>query len=272
MATAPIRCDYSLSPIPSRYEFHLHNQYEIYLLQAGAVHYFVEQHKYQLQPWDILVFNSREIHRPTFADTQEYKRYVIHFDPGLVQRYAPPSPSLLACFENRVRGQGNLIRLPRHQREQVVALMDQVCSLPPGPFAETQQWVCLLQILIILGQWHQVGLDFQAALKPQIADILLYIHENLQQPLSLDQLADRFFIQKNYMCRLFRQQTGDTIHNYIRLKRVALAKQLLEEGLSVMEVCSLCGFGDYSHFIRAFRQITGVTPARYGKLNPDSAF
>ncbi len=263
----PLLCEYSFSPVPSRFDFHLHNQYEIYMLEAGAVHYFVEQHKYKLEPWDILIFNSREVHRPTFVKNDVYKRYVIHFDPGMVHRYTPPSPSLLACFENRVRGQGNLIRLPIKQREQVVDLLHQMCHAPVQPFSETQKLVWLLQVLLIISQWHLGGVELQAALKPPIAEILRYINENLQQPLSLEGLSEQFYIQKNYMCRLFRQQTGNTIHSYIRLKRVALAKQLLEEGISVMEVCSLCGFGDYSHFIRSFRQLTGVTPARYGKIN-----
>jgi len=51
------------------------------------------------------------------------------------------------------------------------------------------------------------------------------------------------------------------------VKRVALAKELLSQGHTVLEACHLSGFHDYSNFIRTFRQTTGYTPGQFKRLS-----
>jgi AraC-like DNA-binding protein len=65
--------------------------------------------------------------------------------------------------------------------------------------------------------------------------------------------------------RKFKQQTGYTVHNYILQKRLIAATALIKEGKSVTQVCLECGFGDYSNFIRSFKQVYGVSPKKHYK-------
>jgi AraC-like DNA-binding protein len=66
---------------------------------------------------------------------------------------------------------------------------------------------------------------------------------------------------------LFKKETGFTLYSYIQKKRAIRASDLLKNGLPAGEVCSLCGFGDYSTFVRTFKKEFNVPPKQYYKNN-----
>ena len=92
-----------------------------------------------------------------------------------------------------------------------------------------------------------------------------YIRDNLDQPLTLDQIAGQFYISKHYLCRIFKAATGFSVMEYIIYSRVLKARKLLQDGCSVQEAGELSGFSDNSHFIRTFGHLTGTSPGRYAK-------
>ena len=76
-------------------------------------------------------------------------------------------------------------------------------------------------------------------------------------------LASHFYLSSSYLCRIFKDSTGTTINQYITAKRISRAKVLLAEGHPVAETGSLCGFGDYSNFLKSFTRAVGVSPKKY---------
>ena len=99
----------------------------------------------------------------------------------------------------------------------------------------------------------------------RVAPSLDYIRDVLAEPLTLDQIAGRFFISKHYLCRIFKSATGFSVMEYIIYSRILRARQLLQEGVSVQQAGELSGFSDNSHVIRTFVHPTGITPGRYAK-------
>ena len=75
-----------------------------------------------------------------------------------------------------------------------------------------------------------------------------------------------FFLSPAYLCKLFRNATGTTLHKYVTAKRITLAKNLLTDGMSVSATCAACGFNDYSNFIKIFTKSVGVPPKKYATL------
>ena len=92
-----------------------------------------------------------------------------------------------------------------------------------------------------------------------------YIEENCTKyDLSLDLVAQEFHITSTYLCRLIKQQTGESYKEYLTGLRIAAARQMLqEEGSSVADVCQRTGYTNVSHFIKVFQKAEGITPARY---------
>ena len=97
------------------------------------------------------------------------------------------------------------------------------------------------------------------------ADILEYIHEHLTEDISIDRLAEQFYLSKYYMMRLFRERTGFTIHAYLTDKRLRLARELIAQGMTASEACYRCGYHDYSAFSRAYKKRFAASPRQQQK-------
>lgn len=103
--------------------------------------------------------------------------------------------------------------------------------------------------------------------KEDLMVIRSYLDENYTKKITLDQLSKRYFINKYYLTRIFKEQYGITINNYILEKRITHAKQLLRfTDRSVEEIGEACGMGALYYFSRMFKKIEGVSPSEYRKL------
>lgn len=97
-----------------------------------------------------------------------------------------------------------------------------------------------------------------------IKNIKNYIDDNYLSPISLDLLSKRFYINKFYLTRLFKQAYGTTINNYIINKKITKAKELLRfSDLTIENIAIECGINDNNYFSRLFKQVEGISPKEY---------
>ena len=96
---------------------------------------------------------------------------------------------------------------------------------------------------------------------PTFNSLLKYVDEHFAEKLTLEHIAEKFGFSKNYICQLFKKHFDTTFSIYITKKRMLHAKELLtDRTLSVKEVAYRCGYGDYHHFYRTFRNHFGYSP------------
>ncbi len=98
-----------------------------------------------------------------------------------------------------------------------------------------------------------------------ITEIHLLIEKEYRNPLlSIEMLADKIGISTAYMCRIYKQYTGNTINDTLLDKRMEHARLLLtESSLSVSEIAEKVGFNGSTYFYRVFKKLNGVTPNEY---------
>lgn len=90
------------------------------------------------------------------------------------------------------------------------------------------------------------------------------IAENISTEISREELAAQVYMSPDYLTRLFRKSTGSSLSEYIIGKRIALAKQLLENTeLTMVEISEKAGFSYSTYFTRIFKKKTGMTPQQY---------
>lgn len=90
------------------------------------------------------------------------------------------------------------------------------------------------------------------------------LHDLMGTPLKLNQIAREVEMHPAHLARQFRKTFHRTMSEYLREIRVQRALEVLQESdTSLSEISQLCGFCDQSHFSRAFKQITGVSPSAY---------
>ena len=93
---------------------------------------------------------------------------------------------------------------------------------------------------------------------------LSYVRDHMGEHLSLDEVARMIHLSPSYFSRLFKSETGQTFSEHLLKIRIDRAKSLLKlEQYSLTEIAEQVGFFDQSHFIKSFKQATGVTPGLY---------
>ncbi|WP_333646322.1 AraC family transcriptional regulator [Lacrimispora sp.] len=266
----PYSCNFTTSQMAGNVDFHMHNSHEIYLLLDGHIQYFVENVCYDMTPGNLILFSNREIHKAINTTDNSFTRLVIHVNPAFIRPYCTPDTNLLDCFQ-RKPATGNMVLLSGEEYESLSVLARTLekaiknrCSYGSDLTAVTT----LIQILILINKAWQKTSSSKTAPRPHKAQaIMSYIDKNLTSPLTLDSISQALSLDKYYLSHLFKSETKSSIFQYIVVKRVSLAKELLSQGHTVSEACHLSGFNDYSNFIRTFRQTTGYTPGQIKRLN-----
>ena len=93
-----------------------------------------------------------------------------------------------------------------------------------------------------------------------------YIRQNYQKRLSLDDIAEEFFINRTYLSELFREKLGKNFVQYKNEVRIEQAKILLKDTQwPISQIATHCGFDNTSYFSLVFRQITGFSPGQFRK-------
>jgi AraC-like DNA-binding protein len=97
----------------------------------------------------------------------------------------------------------------------------------------------------------------------RIVQSKLFIDANFSTRIDLDAISEQACFSKFHFLRLFKKIYGKAPHQYLSGVRIEQAKALLEEGVSVTEVCFAVGFDSLSSFIGLFKRSVGVTPLTY---------
>ena len=92
-------------------------------------------------------------------------------------------------------------------------------------------------------------------------EVTNYIRRHLSEPITAEQIAAELFISRPHLSRKFRQETGETLTNFILKEKVAESKQLLR--YSEKSIAAYLGFSSPPHFARVFKKYTGQTPQQY---------
>ena len=107
------------------------------------------------------------------------------------------------------------------------------------------------------------GFDSVQPLRPKderVVRMLRFIDEHIQEEITAEALAERFFLSKYHMMRLFRENTGVTIHSYVTDRRLMNARDMMGKGIGATEACYKAGFNSYCTFCRAYNKRFGMSP------------
>lgn len=248
---------------------HHHDFYEIYFFLSGNVQYNIESHSYLLTPGDILLISPMELHQPIFGKEQRsYERIVLWINKSFLESLSPPGENLSACFDTAAPGHTNLLRPEEYVRHLLTYQLEQLMlELDSGEYCSDYCALSyLVQVLILLNRQakrqNKVA-EAKAASDSVVYRTLSYINAHYSEDLSLDFLANQFFISKYHLSREFGRLVGTSVHRYIIQKRLVMAKQMMREGRSSTEVYQRCGFGDYSNFYRAFKAEYQISPREF---------
>lgn len=253
--------DEGMSPIG----FHFHDFHKILLLTRGNVSYCVEGRTYDLQANDIVFVPAGEVHRPILHDTGVYERIIIYISKDYLDTYRTADYDLSQCLVEAHQKQSHVLRVPAFgttKLGQIVRELEQ--SLDSREYAnELYHNLLFLEFMIQLNRVaiHD-GIEYlsNSSSNKKMIDIIDYLNEHLTDDLSIDFLAETFYLSRYHLMHAFKEETGYTIGNYLSTKRLLLARSLIQKGEPITSVCYECGFRNYSTFSRAYKKSFGCSP------------
>lgn len=124
-----------------------------------------------------------------------------------------------------------------------------------------------LLTILMAQSWSMDKGNSTTSKKRDMKSVKEYLDDNYQTRISLDMLAEKFYINKFYMTRLFKEQYGVSVNNYLLQVRVTHAKRLLRfSDLSIESIGQECGMEDANYFSRMFKKVEGMTPGEFRKM------
>ena len=119
-----------------------------------------------------------------------------------------------------------------------------------------EQFKNLLQNLL-----SETGLDPNNTVSPAVRQVQKYVQQHYDQNITLEQAADLVHMNKNYFCKLFKKETGDSFIAYLTDIRIEHAIPLLMDGRwPAYQVAEMVGYNNYRYFCKLYKKHTGVTP------------
>ncbi|MBQ7032192.1 MAG: helix-turn-helix transcriptional regulator [Clostridia bacterium] len=233
---------------------------EIFLLLKGEIDFLIENSTYPLSARDILLINETEVHTLRSVRDSEYERITLHIFPSFFEKYGVADYKKV--FYERVPGRHNRIRGYSPEGEQLYALfMKMERYIQENPTCDKVIDAVLIEILYLLNSASLSEGD-RKKVNETVAGILRYINEHLSDSLTLNEIAETFYISKYHLCHIFKKSTGFSIKDYIIQKRILLVQSLCQNGMRISEAAAQAGFGNYSNFYRIYVDRTGHSPSK----------
>lgn len=256
-------------PRPNTVEVHHHDFYEVYYLLRGEVEYWVDGRIIRMSAGDLLLINPMELHRPILeTDSQVYERIVLWINKDYIESLSCDGVKLSGCFDTGVPGHTHLIRPAVSERSSLTTRMGElVREFYSGDFGSRLcAYGLFLQFMVQLNRMAmrtQPRQEESGQLSELVQNTLAYIGEHLNEEITVERLASRFYVSKYYLSHAFTREVGVSVYRYIMMRRLLMARQLLQGGESAGQVCRSCGFSDYTSFYRAFKSEYGISPREF---------
>ena len=245
-------------PVPGEYAIHAHDYFELYMFLDGRGEFCVETTVYTLQPGDLFVVRPGETHFARVSPDRPYERLYIQFPARLLTQTL--NGKLLSPFLDRPLGVYN-----RYTREELPYQIIHACMLQIFQNSSGNQMRTLAYVLPVLQSIFDCWESKQRTPQPEVQhslpnQIIDYINQHLFELKNPAQVAKHFFISESQLNRVFRNFTGSSPWEYVRLKRLFSAREMIASGKLPGEASVICGFPEYSTFYRAYKKRFGVSP------------
>lgn len=242
---------------------HWHEHLEFLWLTEGHMTAVVQADTYELEPGDLLIINSGELHMTKIDRYHGHSPYVlIQMPVQKLETYFPGKEGLR--FSTLIHG------ADIQTEPMLLNALEQMRSL----FQEHSDGYQLLfqarfcEFLYSLSSNHSAApvLQTENAVSrdmKRVMEVMTWVRQHYREPIRLEDAADRLSISKEYFCRIFKKYTGQTFLDYLCMTRTThLYEQLQTTDLSIPELMERNGLNNYKTFLRTFHCLYGATPQK----------
>jgi AraC-like DNA-binding protein len=229
---------------------HVHDQPVVSLLLSGVAAEVIDRHKRDLLAQDLLFTPAFEQHAYTFRHDGRWLN--MQYSPAWLARVSERKPEL-PVSSMVIRNSSALAWANRVRTE--VRQPDSVSSMAIDG-----------AMILMIAEMARTRIDEEGTRPRWLKTVEEAIEAHIKEPPSTEELAAMAGVHPSHLLRVFRKYNRATISNFIRQRRIELARMQVALGQIPLSVIALdAGFSDQSHFTRVFKTAFGETPGQYGR-------
>jgi len=253
--------------------WHYHSALELIYIKKGRGTQFIGDSIKNFNDGDVVLLGSNLPHYwrfdPEFFETKDGEPvdvYAVHFKEEFLGKdflNLPENQEIKRIFAQAKQG----IKLQGAVKEKIAVLMPQIIEA-----TGTMRIIRLLEVLTVIANCSEKNILVSLGFKPnflenekdRIQSIYNYTISNYKKKIELKEIAAVAKISPNSFCKFFKTKSRKTYTQFLNEIRVGQAcKLLIENDLTVKEICYDCGFYNFTSFHKYFREITGKSPLKY---------
>lgn len=248
------------------YFMHYHDYYEIsfYLGREPGV-YLIDQKEYRVLRGDIIVCDLFQPHMLKCKNNVGHERFNIGLDPRILLSYSSRNANLLEIFEQKSENYP-VLHMDIWQFPKYMNVINGFQTIDMKYGKELRDRALIYQILAYLyedGYEENNRTSIGAKHVKLLSKLIHYIETHLDTPIPLETLSEVTNYSVAHICRVFKEETNDTLVHYMLEKRLQKAKYLLMGTMPIAEIAEATGFNSYSYFFRAFKKAYGMGPEKW---------
>lgn len=255
--------EYDRSTFPSR--LHSHDYYELVIYEDGNINHIFESETYKPKVGDIILIRPGTFHMTMIGcEKTLYKRCVFYLYPDALNHLGC---GVLTDFLKTAEKGYAVTTADEHTKNELynhLKRLDNALNMEDDHYKALANGI-LIEIFFLLNSQIFTQSKNPFYLPENLVLIKKHIDENFLKLSSASEVASHFFYSREHVSRLFSRYYNTTVSEYIKAKRIAYSRNLMEKGLSISDACYSSGFENMSTFIRAFKSVTDMTPSEYRK-------
>lgn len=239
---------------------HSHSHYEIYFLSKGSRSFFLSDALYRITAPAIVIVPPRAVHK---TEGGWFERHNVNV-----------APEYLTPFQSSVLESNSLkfIKLSASESKVLLNLFDEAYKIEEkDKFCEQKKnavFSFFVYKIAELDKGERVsGVSSNKAIPPTVLKVLDYLNQSYGDKITLDGIAERFFMSKTTLIYNFKRYVGQSPIDLLLTIRLTNAKKMLvSTKKSVGEISDECGFSSANYFGLIFKKKQGISPLEYRKL------
>ena len=247
---------YNVKGSDYKFEGESHNFYELVYVDNGKLMNFVNNEKFELEEYELMIFGVDQFHRQEVINDKVCSYLTVNFDLDM------EDPSVLLNRKFKINRE-ILDLINNYVKESSLKI----------PFREDLMICHLKQIIILLLQ-ENARKDNVKPVSPitqyfedeLINEIIIYINQNVYSPITIDDVCTKFSVSRSSLQNMFKDNLKVAPKQYINEIKLSKSKILIKENKNnISAIALMLGFSSIHYFSRKFTQRYGITPSDYAK-------